>query len=156
MDEVRRKRPYLRSREERFARYTRRDAPPTGVQGYCWIWTRRKDRDGYGRIEDGGRTCQAHIVSYEHHIGPVPDGKDVGQICKRHACCNPDHLIVQTRTEQVNRGDAPTAIVHRTNICKAGHELTPDNTIHTSDGYRTCRLCRQARQREYLERKRST
>jgi hypothetical protein len=150
---AKKKRPYHHSREERLAAYVRKEAPPKGVKGACWLWTRRKDRDGYGRIWDNGTDRQAHIVSYEHFIGPVPEGHDIGQTCRRHDCCNPEHLIAMTRLEGVHRGNAPTAIVQRTGVCRAGHPINDENVIVSKDGTRTCRLCRRARQREYLQRK---
>jgi hypothetical protein len=152
---ARKKRPYYRSREEKFAAYVRKERPPKGIGGECWLWTRNKDADGYGRIWDDGSDRQAHIVAYEHFIGPVPEGKEIGQTCRRHACCNPEHLVAMTRLEGVNRGDAPTAIVHCTGICRKGHPINEDNVILTSDGFRTCRLCRRAAQLDYLRRKKA-
>src|SRR5690625_2939832 len=56
----------------------------------CWIWTGHTDRAGYGRVyayasnSDEYRVRFAHRVSYEHFVGPIPDGKII-----MHSCDNP-------------------------------------------------------------------
>ena len=63
----------------------------------CWLWTGAKTRDGYGLIDDSGRTRQAHRVSFELHRRPLPPGAVVMHACDRPACVNPDHLSVGTK-----------------------------------------------------------
>jgi hypothetical protein len=146
-------RPYKTSRAARFDAYTKKVPAPAGVVGECWIWT-RQIVDGYGRMHDEGRERQAHIVSYEHFVGPIPDGMELDHLCRRRACINPAHLEPVTHAENVRRGNAPTMIVKRTNICKKGlHKLAGDNVIQTSDGCRTCRACRAEAQRAWYLRK---
>lgn len=145
---------YKESRDERFEAYVRKEPAPKGVGGGpCWMWTNSLT-DGYGKIQDQGTDRLAHIVSYEHFNGPVPEGLQVSHTCKRRACVNPKHLVLMTHKQVVRRGNAPTAIVHREGICKKGlHKLEGENIIHTSDGFVTCRACRYAAQRAWYERK---
>jgi len=144
---------YETTRNARFAAYVKKEPPPDGIEGECWIWQLRLV-DGYGGIHDEGRDRLAHVVSYEHYIGPVPRGKEVSQKCRRRACVAPHHLEALTHKQVVNKGNAPTAIVHRTGICKKGlHKLEGYNIINTSDGFETCRQCRKDAQREWYLRK---
>lgn len=146
-------RPYNKSRESRFASYIRKEPAPEGIVGECWIWTKRIV-DGYGGIWDSGRDRLAHIVSYEHFVGPVPEGKELDHLCRRRACINPEHLEPVSHKENVLRGQAPTIVAHITKRCMNGlHKLEGDNVIHTSDGFVTCRACRKAAQRAWYERK---
>lgn len=63
----------------------------------CWLWTGAKSWDGYGLIDDAGRTRQAHRVSFELHKRPLPPGAILMHSCDRPACVNPDHLSVGTK-----------------------------------------------------------
>ena len=72
----------------------------------CWLWTGGR-RGGYGRIklaETG--TVDAHRLSYEHHIGPIPDGLVIDHLCRNRSCINPAHLEPVTTAENIRRGEA--------------------------------------------------
>ncbi len=62
----------------------------------CWVWKRRVDGDGYGRINiyDGSkaRTFRAMRVSYEAHVGPIQSEMVLDHLCRNRRCVNPDHL----------------------------------------------------------------
>jgi hypothetical protein len=147
------KRKRLFTREARFLAYTKEVPPPPGEEEGCWIWQLRLV-DGYGVIQDEGKDRLAHVVAYEHYIGKVPKNKQVSHTCKQRDCVNPAHLIALSHKIVVNIGDSPTAIVHRTGICKKGtHKLEGENVIYTSDGFETCRQCRKDAQREWYLRK---
>src|SRR5262245_4297606 len=82
---------------ERFARKWRPDEA-TG----CWLWVGHRSRKGYGLIGVMGgvgrshRGRQAHRVSWELHVGPIPDGMMVCHRCDIPACVRPDHLFLGT------------------------------------------------------------
>lgn len=90
---------------ERFWRYVEVEPEPDG----CWIWTGAKRRY-YGAIGMGGRTGRsqfAHIISYEHYVGPVPEGKRLGNLCGRSLCVKPEHWQPMTHKEVANKSASP-------------------------------------------------
>lgn len=111
--------------------------PTTG----CWLWTGAKTPNGYGQFHLGDRLVTAHRASFEHHVGPVPDGLELDHVrargCATRACVNPDHLEVVTRRENILRGDAAARRRATTKaVCSRGHDRT--------DSYnRQCRECRR-------------
>ncbi len=73
----------------------------------CWNWNGATKRYGYGyltvgsRTDGSRRTKTAHRASYEHHIGPIPDGLWVLHKCDNPRCINPDHLYIGDRARNV-------------------------------------------------------
>lgn len=116
-------------------------------QASCWIWTGATSDTGYGTIvDDSGTPRLAHRVSYEMHIGPIPDGLVIDHLCRVRNCVNPRHLEPVTHRENVLRGVAPAVVTHRTKRCKRNHEITPANSYVRPDGKGVlCRTCRDLR-----------
>lgn len=66
----------------------------------CWEW-RLSRYQGYGKTGFNGRPRQAHIVSYEAFVGPVPEGMQINHKCHNRACCNPQHLYAGTQKQNM-------------------------------------------------------
>lgn len=115
----------------------------------CWNF-RTVNYKGYGVFEGG---C-AHRVTYEWFVGPIPTGLHIDHLCFNKACVNPAHMEPVTVAENTRRGN----VWVRTGRCiNGGHVLTPDN-IYVSMlhgvAQRTCRTCRMASRRRWLNRSR--
>ena len=120
---------------ERFMRRIVVD-PDTG----CWKWTGHIDPvSGYGRIQVDGQTAYTHRVSYEMHVGPIPDGLHLDHLCRNRACSAPQHLEPVTCLENVQRGEGHGSETH----CPQGHPYAGDNLyLHTDAKGQTRRHCR--------------
>lgn len=114
----------------------------------CWLWQRRIDVHGYGRL--GKRL--AHRLSYEAIIGPIPKGLTLDHLCRTPMCVNPDHLEPVTNRENILRGHGPSALASRATHCKHGHEFSADNTL-ICRGHRYCRACIRRRNAEWRARR---
>jgi hypothetical protein len=120
--------------------------------GTCWGWKGGLTAAGYGQISDFHNSpakVYAHRLSYEIHVGPIPEGLVIDHLCRNRSCVNPEHLEVVTRHENNLRGEHPRYVAHRNGTCLHGHPQTYENTRRRSDGSRhSCLVC-------YRERKRS-
>ena len=63
----------------------------------CILWTKSKDRGGYGQVKHRGKVVRAHRLAYcQHHglaIEAIAD-KHVRHKCNNRACVNVDHLDI--------------------------------------------------------------
>lgn len=111
------------------------------TNGGCWLWSAALSHNGYGQQKTLGRTSAAHRLAYESFRGPVPEGMQLDHRCRVRCCCNPDHLEVVTREENIARGNAPHILNARKTQCDRGHQFTPENTYINARGNRECRRC---------------
>jgi hypothetical protein len=125
----------------------------------CWEWQNSDTNQfGHGRFWADGERVGAHRWSYEHFVGPIPEGFVIDHLCRNPCCVNPEHL--EPVTQEVNLLRASTAITtinaNKTH-CIRGHELSGANLIKAWNGHRParqCRECRRIRDAEYRRQRR--
>lgn len=81
-----------------FADRLARHVPHQPVDG-CWVWEGLLDHKGYGETRINSIKIGTHRASYEHFVGPIPDGLWVLHTCTNPPCCNPQHLYAGTPTD---------------------------------------------------------
>lgn len=131
---------------ERFLRHVNQ------TPGECHEWLGRIDKYGYGQfLPAGGRRANqmgAHRWSYEHFVGPIPDGFQIDHLCRNRKCVNPEHLEAVTPRENVLRSLNPPAMNAKKTHCLHGHPFDAENTVR-SGNRRICKTCRRARNLAY-------
>lgn len=106
----------------------------------CWEWDGVKsDRSGYGLIQIEGRRVRVHRLSYEVHVGPIPDGMIVRHTCDNPPCLNPQHLKLGTHDD--NMRDMKSRGRSSRGVARSNHKLTDNQVLEifrrTSDANRT-------------------
>jgi hypothetical protein len=138
--------------EQRFLSHVRK-----GDGNGCWVWSYGISRWGYGIFCVDYRRWMAHRWSYEHFVGPVPDGRELdhvchssdqtcsgGVTCRHRRCCNPAHLEPVTHAENIRRAIPIRRQRPLQTECKYGHPFDEANTYVTTGPFgRVVRQCRQ-------------
>jgi len=88
------------------------------IEADCWTWVGPRRRHGGGdrpaismRTVDGPRQFNAARVMCELIHGPAPDAHEASHLCQDNwLCICPDHLMWETRRENIARRDAEARI----------------------------------------------
>lgn len=146
-----------------------RIAPFLTVQSetQCWEWNGTRLSDGYGvitvyirgswdKVKLHGRydAYLVHRLMYELFKEPIPKHLVVNHLCENKPCCNPLHLEVCTRGENILYSDGLARRNAEKTHCKRGHLLAGENLLPVPKG-RDCRTCQRRRVREYQARRRA-
>lgn len=117
----------------------------------CWLFLRNatfnKAGGMYGYVFQNGKSHRVHRVTYEHFVGPIPDGLVLDHKCRVTLCVNPNHLRPMT-----NYANAALGVPHAHQLakthCPQGHPYSGDNLYFNSKRRnRVCRTCTRARGR---------
>lgn len=72
----------------------------------CWNWMGSKDTKGYGKFHsrENGKNIYpgAHRVAYTLTCGKIPSGMFICHHCDNPLCCNPNHLFLGTRKDNID------------------------------------------------------
>lgn len=123
----------------------------------CWEWAAGTAGKGYGQFWNGERQMPAHRWAYEFLVGPVPAGLQLDHLCRNPRCVNPAHLEPVSGHRNILRGESPSAVNSRKQVCKHGHPLKDRNLIvEQEQGHprRRCRECREDADRRRRARER--
>ena len=68
----------------------------------CWVWVRRLDLKGYGRINGhSGRSTAVHRIALEAKLRRPLGVEQAHHVCANKSCVNPDHLEPTSLRENV-------------------------------------------------------
>ena len=124
-----------------------RDRLERDAQG-CLVWLGPVGGRGYGTINIGTRQVGTHRLAWELAYGPIPAGIDVCHHCDNPPCCDPAHLFLGTRkqnmADMVAKGRQGRNGNEKKTHCVKGHPFSPENTFVNLKGSRVCITCKRA------------
>ena len=111
----------------------------------CWLWQRAKQGRGYGVLQVGTKSMQAHRFAYQQLIGPIPVGRFVLHRCDQPLCVNPQHLYLGTDREAVPMVlNKPLLVVFEQEGNLVCHLWPREDDTHASYGLIACDIVRHA------------
>lgn len=87
-----------------------------GTEGECWEWQAGGRGTGYGAIKVDGEVIDSHRMAWELTQGEIPEGLFVCHHCDNRSCCNPKHLFLGTRSDNMKDAYEKGRLEHLDNI----------------------------------------
>jgi len=108
------------------------------AEGYCCtnVWNEQTEKWDY---------IGAHVIVYEHHHGPLPEGMEPDHLCRVPACHEITHLEAVTRKVNGLRGANSRFRAHAAGTCEKDHPMSGENLYVSPGGQRKCRACMRLR-----------
>lgn len=110
-------------------KYTQRPIYYYVNENGCWnCVSHRLDRDGYARVDRGGREWQMHryIYTISNQIC-IPPKMEIMHICDNPTCMNPEHLKMGTHEENMGHKK-----LHN-RVCKVRHNLNENEIVEIKE-----------------------
>lgn len=96
----------------------------------CWEWQGSVTYAGYGCIWVERKRWQAHRLAYTLFVGEIPKDLCVLHRCDFRLCCNPEHLVLGTRAQNMAEMYARGRQSSRADRQTFGHrKLTEDQVL---------------------------
>jgi hypothetical protein len=99
----------------------------------CWEWQKTSNGYGYGTMTINGKSRLVTRLVYSLINGSIPDGKQVLHDCDNPCCCNPEHLHLGTRFDNMRecyeRGRSKIKPVHLKGEKNGCAKLTEEDVI---------------------------
>ena len=99
----------------------------------CLLWSRAKSKAGYGQVWDGSKVLYVHRLVAEFSYGEIPKGMDVMHSCDVRACCNPSHLSIGTRSENMKDASRKGRLLGKPHVSGENHPSSRLTTLQIEE-----------------------
>lgn len=107
-------------------------------EGDCFVWTRRRKPDGYGKQVVGSKQWTTHRLVYFLIHGEIPHGYDICHTCDNPPCINPMHLFAATHDDNIKdssrKGRMHVGVARWTNKLTEEQAIEIYHALNPTDG----------------------
>ena len=104
----------------------------------CWLWSKYKDKDLYGRFKDNGTVHRAHRWIFQVINGPVGPDMHIHHKCFNTSCVNVLHLEAVSASENQKENFR--------NLRCSNQKLKPDDVLIIKKFYEEGRTVKELAQ----------
>lgn len=112
-----------------------------GAENECWPWTGALTSTGHGKLMAEGQHWYAHRLAYESAKGFLPPWSfdaEVQHSCNNPRCCNPLHLWLGTRADNMKTAGEQGAL-SRKGTANGNSKLSPEDVARIKSDMRPSR-----------------
>ena len=103
----------------------------------CMEWQKYRDKKGYGAVKRSGTAYLAHREAWRLTYGALEDSVCVLHRCDNPPCCNPDHLFLGSRADNIRDMISKGRDVHFSGEDNANSKLTDSQVVEIREMYKT-------------------